>query len=481
MSIVKNAVKSGIWYAAFRLITQIFSWLITIIVARLLEPEDYGLMSMASILTGYVEVFSELGLGAAIIQRKNITQKELSSNFWFSIGLGCLFATLSFFLAYPTAWVFREQRVVPITQIISMLFIIGAVMVVPYNILQRELRFKTIGLVNFLAVVISSSSMLFMAYRGFGVWTLINGTIILRMATVLLVMKVSKWKPDIHFQWSEVRSFLSFGLYVAGSRSFFYFFQRADVLIVGRLLGTQSLGYYSLALQLASTPTNRIISMVNQVLFPVFSRFQDDLIKKQGLYLRMTKYIALFVVPLFLSGAIWGDEIIRTMLDQKWIPLIFLFKIFCLAQVFASFSSINGIVHSSEGKLRRVLGFSVIHFLLMSVSYFIAARYTLNAMAVPWIVVYPALCLGFTWFTLRVLKIRLFQYVEALAKPSLVSGLIILGIKGTEYLIHQTLLVEMSYKAIFFQEVLTGMVLYGAYLFIMEKQTLIEMWNIRKA
>jgi O-antigen/teichoic acid export membrane protein len=482
VSIARKAVKSGTWFAAFRFITQAFSWIVTLVVARILSPNDYGLMAIASILTGYVEVFSELGLGAAIIQRNNVTQKELSSNFWFSLALGGLFAMISFILSYPTSWIFREPRVLPITQLISVLFLIGAFMIVPYNILEREVRFKAIGLINFLAVTVSSSAMLLMAYKGFGVWTLINGTIIYRTVTVILVFIISKWKPSVHFQWTEVRSYLSFGLNVAGSRSLFYLFQKIDKFIVGQLLGTQSLGYYSFALHLASIPTSRIVSLVNQVLFPVFSRIQDDHHKSQDLYLRATKYIAVFVLPMFLSGAVWGDEIIRTFLGDKWIPIIFLFKIFCLTYIFISFASINTIVHNSEGHARWVLYYQIINIFFMSPPIYIAAHYGINALTIPWIVVYPMLCIGWTWFTLRKINIGLSRYVLTLAKPILASAMIILGIKWIEHIIiKKPFLGEMSYKSLLFQEVLMGVVLYGIYLFVMEKKTLVEMWNVRKA
>ena len=148
MSIVRKAAKSGLWFAGFKFATQILSWAVTIFVARLLSPEDYGLMSLANVLTGYVEVFSELGLGAAIVQRPDISQKEYSSNFWFSLAVGTVFAGVAYLLSYPTAWLFGEPRVIPITQTISALFIVGAVGTVPFNMLMRDLRFKAIGVIQ---------------------------------------------------------------------------------------------------------------------------------------------------------------------------------------------------------------------------------------------------------------------------------------------------------------------------------------------
>src|SRR4030067_2603739 len=389
MSFARKAAKSGLWFAGFRFITQLFSWIVTIAIARILVPEDYGLMAMASILTGYVEIFSELGLGAAIIQKKEITQEELSSVFWLSMIIGAILSMVSFGLAHPTAWIFNEPRIIPITQLISVLFIIGAIMIVPYNILSREVSFKEIGMIQLSAVVVASLSMLIMAKAGYGVWTLINGVIIQRCVTVMLTFLATKWYPRLHFHFNEAKPLLKFGINIAGSRSLFYLFQKSDKLIVGKMFNAQSLGYYSFAMQLASIPTDKIVSIVNQVSFPVFSRYQDDSARIQEMYLKSTKYISLLITPLFFGGFFFGEEIIIALLGEKWAPIIFVFKLFCIAQFIVSITAINSVIHSSQGRPHWAMGFHLFNAILMPISIFIVTRYGFNALAVPWITIYP--------------------------------------------------------------------------------------------
>jgi PST family polysaccharide transporter len=136
MSIVDKAFKGAIWLTLFRGSGQIFSWLTTIIVARILSPSDYGLMDMATILTGYVVLFSSLGLGMAIIQRENITENALSSLFWLLVSWGFFLAIVCLFLAYPTVAIFNEPRLLRVTQSVSILFLVGGLLIVPNNILQ---------------------------------------------------------------------------------------------------------------------------------------------------------------------------------------------------------------------------------------------------------------------------------------------------------------------------------------------------------
>lgn len=480
MSIISKAANSGIWFVGFRVITQAFSWIVTILVARVLLPEDYGLMALASIITGYVEVFSEMGLGAAIVQRENITQNDLSSNFWFSLMIGSGLALATFGLALPTAWLTNEPRVVPLTQWISILFVVGAVMIVPFNLLMRNLRFKMIGFIQLASVLLSSGFMIWMAYHHFGAMTLLAGVIIQRLITVILVFWFIKWTPSFHFKFNEVRPFLSFGVHIAGSKSLFYLFQKSDTLIVGKVLGSQSLGFYNMATQLASIPTDKIISILNQVSFPVFSRFQNDHFQIEQMFLKMTKYISVFVIPLYLSGAVFGEDIIYAVLGEKWANSVFLFRVFCVSQVFVSLSSYCNVIHNSMERPHWVLYFQLINIIFMPVSIYIASLYGLRMLFIPWLVLYPLISVVWIWVTIRKLDISFAKYSMTVIGPALAAILMIFAVKMILFLMSRFVFSISDYRAILFHEMFIGLFLYIAYLIYFERKILIEIWNIRK-
>ena len=350
MSFVRKTAKNGLWFAGSRFATQLATWFFTLYIARLLSPEDYGLMAMAAFLTAYLEEFSELGLGSAIIQREKLSPEELSGVFSFSLLVGGGLAVSSFFLAYPTAWVFNEPRIIPVTRLISLLFLIGALGIVPYNLLMREGRFKTIGGINFISSLSSSCAMVLMAMNGFGVFTLIGGTLILRSVKTLLVILAAKWRPRTLFRFSGAKPFLTFGIHIALSSSLFRLFQTMDKFVVGKMFTPQLLGYYSFAMELAGVPTEKIVSAIQQVSFPVLSRFQGDKEKMQELYLKIIKYIALIVTPLFVGGIFLADRIIPALLGPKWSALIPLFRLFCITHFVISLTTINGIFHTAQGR-----------------------------------------------------------------------------------------------------------------------------------
>lgn len=480
VSLAERAAKNGLWFAGLKGITQVFSWAITIMVARILVPEDYGLMAMASILTGYVGIFSEFGLGAAIIQKKEVSLVELSSTFWLLLLVGLVLGAVSFGLAYPTAWIFREPRVIPITQLISILFVIGAVSIIPYNLLAREVRFKEIGLINLFSAVLSSMAMFVMAKNGFGVWTLINGTIIQRAIIALLVYFFSGWRPQFHFRFVEVRPFIQFGLNVAGSDSLFYIFQKLDRYIIGKMFNAQYLGYYEFAMQLAGIPTDKIVSVIQQVSFPVFSGYQGDLKRCQEIYLKTSKYIALIVAPLFFGGAFFAQDIILAVLGEKWLPIVFLFKMLCITQFVISIVVINASVHNAQGRPHWVLGFNLAGTVVMPLSIFAAGHYGFDALALPWVLIYPIICLLWTGVTLNKLEVRWWVYFKAVFSPVLATLLMVAGVRGVHLFLKGIDPSTKDFKIILIQEIFIGSLLYLTYILFFERKTLAELWSLSK-
>ena len=368
---------------------------------------------------------------------------------------------------------------IPITQVISLLFVVGAAMTVPFNVLLRNLRFKAIGMCQLGGVLASSLAMLIMAKNGFGVWTLIGGTIVLRVVTAIGVFFASAWRPTMHFEWFEVKPFLSFGLSVAAGRSLHFVFQRADVFLIGRLLGTQSVGYYSFAMNLASLPSDKIVSIVNQISTPLFARFQNDSTQLRDLYLKTTKLLAIILAPMYLAGCVWGDDIILTVLGEPWAPIIFLFRALCLVQFVASLSAVNNAVHTALGHPRRVLFLYGLCIPLMSVAIYVAAQYGLDYVAFAWLGVYPIAIVVWTTATLRALAIAPVQYLQNSGKIvfalAAAIGATELVMHGLRYVVTPALRLDLVLSL----ELSIMAIGYGGYLFLYERDTLNSIWRLR--
>ncbi len=476
-NITKDAFKGGLWLGLLKALSQVFSWFITVMVARILVPEDYGLMEIATILTGYIMIFSDLGLGAAIIQKEKVTEDELSSTFWFMIFIGIFLGMIAFGLAYPTARIFNESRLIPITRVASALFVIGATLIVPYKLLDRNLKFKRIGFIDLMAVVISSSAMLSMAKAGFGVWTLIGGHILRQIARVFVTFALTKWRPKLHYEFSEVKSFLRFGINVAGSRSLFYVYKKSDRFFAGKILGTQPVGFYSFALQLSSIPTDKIVSLIQRVSFPVFSKFQNDPGEFENFYLKITRFIAIIVLPIFVGGAFLAGEIIPVILGEKWLPAIYPFRLLCLAQIIVSITVVNNLANNAQGRPHWGLYFNLANSIFLPFSFYIACLNGFKVLPLPWLTVYPVISLIWTLVTLRKIDISVLKYFRNLLTPFIATAVMLIGVLGSRY-IFKPLSVNSTMSLLL--EILVGTIFYLGYLLLFERNTLISIRNLRK-
>jgi len=436
ISLTTKAAKSGIWFASLTSISQIVSWSFTLIVARVLMPEDYGLMAMAGFLTAYIELISELGIGSAIVQKKEINHEELSSVFWAAVFAGLVCSLIALCMAYPTAWIFGDMRIVPITCTISLLFLIGSASNVPFNILRRDFRFKEIGVVNIISMFVSSIAQIIMACKGFGVYTLIFGVIIVRLTKAISFFYISKWHPMMHYSYCEVRPFLKYGVNLAGSSSINRLIESIDKFIVGKLFNAEKLGSYGFAMTLASLPTDKIWPIFQQISFPLFSRFQDNRDELIVHFRRILSYLMFIVCPLFLGGAVFGEVLIISILGEKWIPIVFMFRVFCITKLFDTVSEFSSMLCLSTGKSHFVLLFSTIKFVVLPISIYISACYSFEALIIPWIMIYPILCIFWILYNNFVFRISLMDYFLSVYRPligtvlAIVVALIIHSIVG---------------------------------------------------
>ena len=482
MTIVHKAFKGASWLALFRAISQTFSWAATIIVARILVPEDYGLMEMATILTGYVIIFSELGLGAAIIQWEDINDKELSSLFWFVVFLGFLLAILSIILAYPTVAIFNEKRILRVTQSVSLLFIIGSFLIVPINILKREIRFKALGFIETAAVIISSTVMIIIAKLGGGVWTLIGGHIIREFIKALIVFYILPWRPRFHFQFIEIKHFIKYGVNIAAANSLYYIYTKSDRFFAGRMLGSKVLGYYSLALQLSDIPTEKLVSLINSVSFPVFSRYQKDPVEFNNFFLKLISFIGFITFPIYIGGIFIADQLIPLVLGSKWAPIILPFKLLCISQLIISITTACVVATNALGNAHWNLYLNIINVIVLPFSFFIAAKYGLNYMVIPWLTVSPLIRLGYVTITLRKLGISISDYFRALMHPLIGTFVMVLVLILVKYLYFHNLVQPIDSKYYLFLIMMTGAISYAGYVMTFRRDfvtALVRLWKAK--
>jgi O-antigen/teichoic acid export membrane protein len=467
--------------AFFNFFSQIFSWVITIIIARILVPGDYGLMSMSTIITGYAMILSELGLGNAIIQRQKVNATELSSVFWFAMLITTILAVSCFPIAYITSSIMHEPRVIPITKAVSIIFLLNGLEVIPSSLLRKRLDFKSVGLIDMICVILSSISMIIIAKMHGGVWTLIGGHIVRSFFRTILLFFKSGWLPVFHFNFKEACPLITFGLISALGRSIFYVQGQADKFFAGRTWNANILGFYSMALELSQLPTDKITSLINNVSYPAFAQIQNDHQAFNKLYLNISKITVLIVLPLFLGGALIGDNVIKVLLNEKWYPIINIFRLLCIAQIFTSMNAINGFVNTAQGKPQMGLLYNTLLLIFMPVSFYFAVKFGLNAIVIPWLTIYVLLCIFWIFITLRILKIPILTYCLNLRTPFIGTSILCIVLfflkKCTvPFFINR----EIHEIVTLLMLILSGGIAYFGFLWIVDKQFILNLKKLTK-
>lgn len=445
----------------------------------MLVPDDYGLMEMATIITGYAAIFSELGVGAAIIQKGVPTKDELSTIFWFSFFIGIVMSAFCFIAAYPTSKIFNEPRVIPLTSGVSIAFLLSSLTIVPYNLIKKDLNFKFVGFIEFVGISISSIGMVILAYYKLGPWTLLGGGIIRIVVRLVMLFTMSNWRPSLHFKYSELRSYLKFGVIVSFGESLHYAYSKSDSFFAGRAWPSQALGYYALAKQLAQLPTEKITVLINQVSFSAFSKLQDDLTQFNKLYLQVVKVTAILVFPLFIGGFLIGDVLIKVVLGVKWIPIVIMFKGLCIAQIMASLNAVNNFVHTSQGRPQWALWFNIVMTALMPASFYFATNHGVNTIIIPWISTYIIICIIWIICTLNKIGIGKIIYIKSLFNPIAASTVMVITFMIFDQIIKTFLPTLFNDIILLISEISLCCGAYILYFAIFEREVLIRIRNIK--
>lgn len=318
-----NELFSGIrWTGAGQVVTEAVRMLVSVVLARLLVPEDFGLLSMASVITGLVMIFQYLGAAAVVIQRQQISERLISSLFYLNIIASIILSGVLYLAAPSLASMYNEAGLVPVIEALSLSFIITAVGTIPGALLNRDLRFDRMAQVSFIAAAVQGIVAVVMAYAGYGVWALVISNILSSLASSLFMWWASGWFPRAGLYWSELRQVAGFCLNMTGLNLVDYSSRDADKFVIGKWLGEANLGYYTMAYRFCLYPPLVISPILNRVLFATFSRLQDDDDQLQLIYLRAVGGIAFITFPLIAGMMAVADPFVMAVLGEKWAPAI---------------------------------------------------------------------------------------------------------------------------------------------------------------
>ena len=390
-----TAVTRGArWVAGGQVAQQVTKALSSIILARLLIPADFGLLAITVVLTDFLErVLGDTGTSAALIHRKDLDQDLASSVFFLNMmvgGVTCAFLALA---APVLAPVLGDDRVEPILRGIGVAFVLLALGLVQRALLRRALRFRAVAVADLASTITQTVVSVGLAFRGWGVWSLVGGILLGRVASNITAWAISPWRPSWHFRWADIRQVTGFSGNLSAFNFFSYFSEAGDKFIVGRFVGASALGFYGFGYRLLLQPVQSVLQVCRVVLFPAFARIQDD---NEGIgrgYVRATSAVAMLTFPVTIGIAVMAEPIVRVVLGEKWLPAVPVLAIFGPLAAIQAVSTTTGVLYQAKGRTDLQFRWGMVVGLAMLGSYLIGSHW--GATGVAWSFLLGNLVLAF--------------------------------------------------------------------------------------
>ncbi|NMA66888.1 MAG: lipopolysaccharide biosynthesis protein [Clostridiaceae bacterium] len=348
-SIFNKAVAASKWSALAEISSKVISPLIFVILARLLTPNDYGVVAVAAIVISFSQVFWDVGLGKALIQREDQVEESANVVFWTNLVLGILIYVILYFSAEGIASLFKSTESIPVLRVQGIQIVLASLCSVQTALYQRDLNFRTLFWVRLITSALPGLASIPIAIMGYGYWALVGGTLLGSLAQLLVLWKASSWRPRLSYDRDLARQLLGFGLWVMAEGLLAWFYVWVDSMIVGAYLGPNDLGLYRTGNSFVQMVFGLILSPLMPVLFSMFSRIQHDIdLLRKGL-LVVSKLITMIALPSGIGLLLVADPLADVLLGAKWIGV---------AQVIGILGLTNGIswLVGANAEVYRAMG-----------------------------------------------------------------------------------------------------------------------------
>mgnify|MGYP006289357683 CR=1 FL=1 len=391
------------------------------ILARILTPQDFGLIAMVVAVTGFILVFKNLGLSMATVQKAEINHGQVSTLFWINVAMSFALMLLTMALAPAVAWFYKEPRLLWVTIALASAFIFGGLAVQHQALLRRQMRFTALAVIDISSVAAGLTTGTICGLAGLGYWSLV----LMHLATAITmtagVWIASGWLPGPPVRRSGVREMLAFGGYLTGFGVVNYFSRNFDNVLIGRCCGTQPLGLYSRAYSLLLFPIGQITAPMTAVAIPALSRLQSEPERYRCFYLKAIKLIAYASMPLVAAMGVLSNEIVRLVLGAEWLDAGPIFMILALAAFWSPVAATVGWIYVSLNQTNRMFIWACIMTPLTILSFLIGLHWGVIGVSVSYSTVVTLQIVPQLWFALRHSPIKLTEVLFSLRYPFMAS------------------------------------------------------------
>jgi len=426
VSLRSKTIGGLVWTGASKVSMHLVLFIVNILLARILDKGDFGIAGMAMLVTLAISLVNDSGLGTSLVQRKEITENQKSTLFWGSLAFGLILFAVALLGSGPLAQFFRQPRAQAVFIVQALGFIIGSLGIVHKAQLVREMNFKRLSLIEMTSMAASGVVAVVLALSGAGVWSLVLNLLMRDTVVVLMVWRFSTWRPKLYFRWSTFRELFGFSAKVLGNDVAILLNTNADISLVGRYLGDQALGAYSLALNLVKLPVTQLSAVVTKVAFPACSAVQSDLPTFRRGFRTAITYISMITFPLLIGLGLFAREFILLFLGAKWLEMVWPLILLVPMAMLKSVGTIKGSVLKAVGRPEIEFWWNVIYLAPLAAAIYFGTRYGLVGVSAAFTTLYVLTFPIIQTLTNRQVQLTNYDFLIAL-KPAAASGLFMLA------------------------------------------------------
>jgi O-antigen/teichoic acid export membrane protein len=413
---IRARVLTGLaWKVFSQTIRQGSRIVVAIILARLLAPHDYGLAAMVLVFSTLGFIFSDLALGAALVQRQKLSDADRSTMFWTSAaaGTGCMLVGIA--LSGPIATFYGEPAVRTLFAALSVGFLITSLGTTQRAVLERELDFRSLELRQIAATLVGAAIGIGIAIGGGGAWAIVAQQLAMAVVSTVLLWIACPWRPRFAYSVASLRDLGGFSGNVFATRLLFYTSRNLEKLLIGRFLGPVSLGAYAIAYNLMLVPLERVAAPIQEVLFPAFSRMQDDVRRVGMLWLRANRFVAAVTLPVMLGLIVVAPDFVVVVLGSKWEAATTVIQILAWVGLLQSLVRLNSSVLQARDRTDILLRWSLLITAANAVAFVVGLQWGIVGVAAAYALTNTLLQPFNTWLTARAVEMSLREFVAGLA------------------------------------------------------------------
>ena len=371
----------------------------TAALARLLRPQDFGLLAMVTSITAFVHLFKDLGLSSATVQRAQVTQEQVSFLFWVNVALSLAATLVVLSLGPVIAWFYHEPRLRWVTTALALNFVFSGLIVQHQALLRRQMQFKALAVRDVVATACGIATGITLAWLGFGYWALVAVVITTNVTGSLLIWVICDWRPSRFRRRVGARAMLTFGGHLTAFNALNHLTANFDNILIGRVLGPALLGIYTKSYGLLMLPISQINMPMASVMLPGLSRLQEDPSEYERLFTNALRAIALATVPIVVFSFFLSRDIVLVLLGPRWLSVAPMFQLMAPAALFGSISFAPGWLCQSLGRSHRQLHYALVSTPIFIAGFLIGIKWGIAGVAVSYSITYSICFWVYLWYS----------------------------------------------------------------------------------